>query len=209
MKIEDPRRIVVLGASGSGKSTLVNGLREAAPASVAILKRVITLPLREDSDQVENRNVSHTVFKKLLGAAQVSPWWIRELGNGVRHYYGFEATEDSQAKTLLYPANNAMARAKKCEGVQKLLAQSDVVLVLAGQSERARRLTERTPSMSAEEKVARVAEDDLDLSCLPENRAIQVIDTEKHSLATCRKQFTDFVLHRTVTQPLERFLEPA
>lgn len=198
---ESGRSIVVLGPSGSGKSTLVNAARDPEFADrLTIPRRVITLPVREDSDQVENRNVGHEEFVRGLAAGSIGAWWTRQLGGQLMHFYGFEAVDPDEERTVLYPANNAMMRSGLQYGVNELMERSDIVLVTADRAERERRLLERAPSMPADERAARL-DDDTHLPFLSGTNDIRLIDTGAMSFAESRQRFLDFVAGETAALP--------
>lgn len=200
-KLEAGRSVVVLGPSGSGKSTLVNAVRGPGFADqLTIPRRVITLPIREDSDPAENSNVDHVDFVQKMASGSIGTFWTRQLGNQLMHFYGFETVDRDDERTVLYPANNAMALSGLSHGVRDLLERSDIVLVTADREERERRLLERAPSMPADERAARL-DDEIDFLFLGGNNEIRLIDTGAMSIDESRERFMDFVLGEAAALP--------
>lgn len=196
-----PRSIVVLGPSGSGKSTLVNSLRSPRYSDrLTIPRRVITLPVREDSDRIENENVSAEEFRERRDRGAIRPWWTRDLGGKAVHFYGFEAVAPDEARTVVYPANDAMVFSSNGNGVQALLARSEIAMITADREDREDRLLERAPSMSPEERQARL-DDQIDPFLLRGSVGIELIDTSLLSPQESRQQFLEFVLG-TATAPM-------
>lgn len=203
IKAEAGRSIVVLGPSGSGKSSLVNAARDPRFADrLTIPRRVITLPVREDSDQVENENVDPETFQERLRDGTVRPWWTRQLGGKAVHFYGFEAPDPDDDRTALYLANNSMALSANGNGVRDLLAGSDIVLVLADRDERERRLAMRAPSMAPEERAARL-DDELDFLFVGGHGQVQIVDTSAENLETSSQRFLEFVIGETAARSMD------
>lgn len=197
------KSVVVVGPSGSGKSTLVNHLRSPDyEPHLVIPKRVITLPIRADSDPTENRNVCEEVFKDELQAGLIKPWWDRQLGDdeGARHFYGFEKVPKGDPRLRLYLGNNALLGATS-RRIHKLMERSLVVVVTADPQVRGDRLDERLPDMDSAEKAKRVGDP---LDGLQKFSPLDVVhlDTTGQAQEESRQQFAEIILgHAGVTSP--------
>lgn len=154
------KRVVVVGPSGSGKSTLVDHLRgpEFEP-HIVIPKRVITLPIRGDSNPVENRNVSTETFRSEVDLGLIKPWWKRRFGDGAdsTYFYGFERVPKQDPRLRLFLGNNALLGANSGR-VHRLMEKSLVVVVRADPDVRGERLDERLPGMDGAERSQRIAD---------------------------------------------------
>lgn len=187
------RSIVVVGPSGSGKSTMINGVRgREFEDTLVIPRRVITLPVREDSNPIENENVHESVFRERVDAGAIDPWWTRRLGSEGLYYYGFEKVADQDTRTAVYLANNPLLVAEN-PTVRNLLARSTVVVVCATETERAGRIEERLPSITSSELTTRVADRTEGLDVL-EAIALFTIDTTHQTVEDSRRQFLDIVI---------------
>lgn len=204
------KSVIVVGPSGSGKSTLVDQLRGPEfDDRVVVPKRVITLPVRADSDPTENRNVSEAVFRKELAAGRIKPWWDRQLGDehGQRHLYGFERVPKHDDRLRLFLGNNALLAANSPR-VHKLFAQSLVVVVTADPEVRGERLDIRLPDMGSAEKAQRVC-DGLERLQDFNPLGIVTLDTTDQPHETSRQQFIDTILQHAATPTGNQSIELA
>ncbi|MBP7018065.1 AAA family ATPase [Candidatus Saccharibacteria bacterium] len=194
------RSYVVTGPSGSGKSTLVNRLRDSAPeAELTIPRRVITLPVRPDSDPIENRNVSMGQFKNLLDADEITVWWERRLGPDL-HKYGFEKSGTQEApKTEVFLGNSAMI-GSGMEGVRSLIRRSTLVIVTADLDSRGDRIQSRLPGMSGSELDTRLHDLSLasDIVGCKDPRDVVVFDTTSHAVTDSSRMFNNLILNGVV-----------
>ena len=198
------KRIVVVGPSGSGKSTLVDRLREPVyEPHITIPRRVITLPLRGDSNPVENRNVSNDEFRQELESGRIHPWWSRQFGEGPDdvYYYGFERVPKTDSRTRLYLGNNALLASDR-RTVRKLMERSLVVVVHADPDVRGERLDERLPDMAGAERAKRIA-DGLDRLAVFSPRGIVDIDTTGQPEAVSAAQFRSIIMDYAGLMPQE------
>lgn len=197
------RRILILGPSGSGKSTLVDHLR--APEfddQVVIPKRVITLPLRADSNATENRNVSKDQFRREVEAGNIKPWWERRFGDDedAQHFYGFERVAKKDPRIRLFLGNNALVGAKSPQ-IQRFVQKSLVVIVHADPVIRGDRIDCRLPGMESTERAQRISDGlaSLDLLC---PQGVVTLDTSNQDIHDSQQAFTDIVFGRTPAQQL-------
>ncbi|MCA9330914.1 hypothetical protein KC957_02610 [Candidatus Saccharibacteria bacterium] len=197
------KSIVVVGPCGSGKSTLVDHLRTPdMDPHIVIPKRVITLPVRGDSDPVENRNVSNRTFSQEVAAGGIKPWWSRRFGEGEddMYYYGFEKPPKSDSRTRLYLGNNALLASDRKQ-VRKLMDRSLVVVVRAQPEVRAERIDYRLPDMAADERAKRIA-DGLERLVAFSPLATVEIDTTQQSVTESAWRLRQIVLqHAGVPSP--------
>jgi ribose 1,5-bisphosphokinase PhnN len=192
-----PKRksIVVVGPSGSGKSTLVDTLRTPEhDQHIVIPKRVITLPIRGDSNPIENRNVDDSTFLVDLEEGRIKPWWSRQFGKREDdvHYYGFEKVPKTDPRTRLYLGNNALLGSDQ-KSVRKLMERSLVVVVHADPEVRGDRLDERLPDMAQTERATRIA-DGLERLEVFSPRQIVWMDTTGQPIEASAQQFSEIVL---------------
>jgi ribose 1,5-bisphosphokinase PhnN len=189
------KSIVVVGPSGSGKSTLVDTLRTPEhDQHIVIPRRVITLPVRGDSNPVENRNVAVGTFLTELEAGLIKPWWSRQFGEADDdvHYYGFQKVPKADARTRLYLGNNALLASDQ-KPVRKLMERSLVVVVHADPEVRGDRLDERLPDMAQTERATRIA-DGLERLEVFSPRQIVRMDTTGQHIEASAQQFRQIVL---------------
>lgn len=170
--------VVVVGSSGAGKSTLVDGLRDPAyEDGIVIPNRYITRPYRLNDNDNENTHISVGAFNEGIAQGTIVPYWMRPMSlqkGGRQEGYGFNVTADNDDRLRVYSANNAFLRHPN-QSTKTVLEKAIVVVAAASLLTRSRRLAERSPDMSHEERSLRLWDDGRDI--LRAHEHTQVIDT--------------------------------
>ncbi len=148
--LKDISGILVIGSSGSGKTTLLNTVRSEC-SHVTFPKRYITRPKRANEDHEENIHISISEFERMVANKEIEFFWIREMEEGRREYYGFEKTEEGFS---IFSGNNATLSSPFVEENKKLL----IIGVIAPDAVRTTRLATRSPDLSPDERTYRITD---------------------------------------------------
>jgi ADP-ribose pyrophosphatase len=173
--------IALVGSSASGKSTLMSKVRRSFSESedVEIPFRYITRPKRLGDNLEENKFVSRAEFQDNVQNGNILIHWTRKMEGNRTEHYGFEAT--NPMKLAVYSANNDFFRSisetinssSNCENnkkqlddvnyqrIRQVLAARKTLLIVgvyAPDEIRKKRLLQRSPDLSENEKKYRIGD---------------------------------------------------